>query len=389
VSSIKNGKLFVLEGPKAGQEFELSQPNTSLGRESGVDIVLTTTAVSRRHAQVTQENSQYYIEDLGSSNGTYLNGQRISGRQMLRDGDQVGLGQSVIMRFDAPAKDDATAIYDPSMDAGTAAFDNPATTIEPPIAAAAAPPPPPQLAPEPQPQLIITIGSGVPQTYDLAKATLKIGRSPESDIVLDSKIVSRLHLTLKKIPSGYRVEVNPQAGNPVILHGRPIAPSHNLNDGDELTIGQADPTSQVKISYRGLPAEDFATQLGSPAQDDSRTQIAAPVAPVAAPPQAHRPPPARPVADDLAGVGTQIMSPGAYQMGASAAAGPSTFTIAIAGKASQTYNLTKERYTIGRSPENDIVIDSSIVSRNHARLDRLSDGTYQIGPSPDAGNPIH
>jgi pSer/pThr/pTyr-binding forkhead associated (FHA) protein/ABC-type multidrug transport system ATPase subunit len=384
VSSTNNGKLFVVEGPSAGSDFELTQANTSLGREQGVDIVLVATSVSRRHAQVTRDNNQYYIEDLGSSNGTLVNGQRISSRQLLKNGDQIGLGQSVVLRFDAPPPDDATAIYDPGMAEAyppTAVSDSPATTLEPPMAAAPPrPAPQPQAAPTFQPQLIITIGNGVPQTYDLNKPQLTVGRSPSSDIVLNSNIISRLHATLREIPGGYSLDINPQAGNAIFIHGRPLTQAYTLADGDELVIGQTDPTTRVTLRYRGLPAEDFATQVGGPSQDDSSTQIAAPVAPPV------RPIPA-PAGGDYAGVGTQIMSPGDFQMGASS--GPPRFMVAIAGNPSQTYTLTKDRYSIGRSPENDIVIDSKIVSRTHARLERLSDGTYQMVPSPDAGNPVH
>ncbi|MFZ0548169.1 MAG: FHA domain-containing protein, partial [Candidatus Promineifilaceae bacterium] len=382
MSSTQNGKLFVVEGPLTGNEFEITQSTTSLGRNVGVDIVLNATSVSRRHAQITKANDQYYIEDLGSSNGTFLNGERISGRQMLKDGDRISLGQSIILRFDAPAAEDATAIYEPGMDAypATAVADSPATTLEPPKGAAPVSPKaqPPIAQSETQPQLLVTVGQGISQTYDLNKPQLTLGRSPDNDIVLNSNIVSRHHATLRKISGGYSLDPNPKAGNPILLHDQPLARSYTLTDGDKLVIGQTDPRTRVTLVYRGLPAEDFATQVAAPVQDDSSTQIAAPVGP----PVRQAPP-----GDDLSGIGTQIMSPSDFQMGSSSA--PPRLMVAIAGNPSQTYTLSKDRYSIGRSPDNDIVIDSKIVSRHHARLERLSDGTYQMVPSPDAGNPIH
>ncbi len=380
MSSTKNGKLIVVEGPSTGSEFDLTQTKTSLGRVEGVDIVLSANSVSRKHAQIILEGTQYYLEDLGSSNGTYLNGQRLTSRQMLKNGDRISLGQSVTLQFEAPPAEDATAIYDPELEEAypaTAVADSPATTIEPPQPAA----PPPASAP--QPRLVVTIGTGVPQTYELNQDKITLGRSPDKDIVLNSNIVSRSHATLRKIPGGYRLEVNPKAGNPVTLNGQPLTGAYTLNNGDELIIGQADPGTRVTLQYHGLPAEDFATQIAAPApaQDDSATQIAAPVVPPIHPPV--RPAPA---GSGFTGEGTQIMSPEDLQMGA---AGPPRFMVAIAGNPSQTYTLTKDRYTIGRSPDNDIVIDSKIVSRSHARLEQLSDGAYQMVPSPDAGNPVH
>ena len=380
MSSTNNGKLFVVEGPSAGSEFELSQAQTSLGRVKGADIVLPASSVSRKHAKITLEGTQYYIEDLGSSNGTYVNGQRITSRQMLNNGDRISLGQSITLRFDAPVADDATAIYEAEEAyPATAVAPSPATTIEPPQPAA----PPPAAAP--RPKLVVIIGNGAPQTHELSQNQYSLGRSPDNDIVLNSNIVSRSHATLRKIAGGYSLEVNPKAGNAVTLHGRPLSQAYNLNDGDELIIGQTDPNTRVTLQYQGLPAEDFATRIAAPPaaqHDDSATQIAAP-----APPPA-RPAPVPAAGGDYDGLGTQIMSPGEYQMGA-APSGPPRMMVAIAGNPSQTYTLTQDRYNIGRSPENDIVIDSKIVSRAHARLERLSDGTYQMVPSPDAGNPVH
>jgi predicted component of type VI protein secretion system len=85
--------VFVEEKPMAGKEHPL-QPGTTIGRE-GCDIVLADPEVSRRHATIRVEASGPAIEDHGSTNGTYVNDQRIEGLRPLREGDTVRFGNTV------------------------------------------------------------------------------------------------------------------------------------------------------------------------------------------------------------------------------------------------------------------------------------------------------
>ena len=67
-----------------------------LGRSSQVDITIDDDNVSRRHAQLTLVANQWAIEDLGSTNGTSLNGDVLIGRRVLRDGDDLRVGSTTI-----------------------------------------------------------------------------------------------------------------------------------------------------------------------------------------------------------------------------------------------------------------------------------------------------
>jgi sigma-B regulation protein RsbU (phosphoserine phosphatase) len=80
-------QLFKVTGPN--EEFALDADRYILGRHPDCDIVLDAASVSRQHAQIVQENSQFYIEDLHSRNGTWVNGRAIQGRQQLIDGDRL------------------------------------------------------------------------------------------------------------------------------------------------------------------------------------------------------------------------------------------------------------------------------------------------------------
>ncbi len=85
--------IFVEQKPMAGREQAL-QPGATIGRE-GCDVNLMDPEVSRRHATVRGEGNALAIEDLGSTNGTFVNDQRISAVTALRDGDVVRLGNTV------------------------------------------------------------------------------------------------------------------------------------------------------------------------------------------------------------------------------------------------------------------------------------------------------
>ena len=81
--------LRVLKGPNPGELFALESESVVLGRRPDCDMVLEIGTVSRQHARITRVDDYYYVEDLNSRNGTFLNGQLISGRQRLSEGDRL------------------------------------------------------------------------------------------------------------------------------------------------------------------------------------------------------------------------------------------------------------------------------------------------------------
>ena len=71
-----------------------------IGRTPGCQLYLNHPRISREHAEITAQDGRYFITDLGSRNGTYLNDQRLgSGRRRLRDGDEIRLGAQVALLF--------------------------------------------------------------------------------------------------------------------------------------------------------------------------------------------------------------------------------------------------------------------------------------------------
>jgi two-component system NtrC family sensor kinase len=91
--------LFVIQGRDQGKRFELLDAVTSLGRESGNTIQLHDSEVSRRHAELRRQDDGFQVVDLASSNGTFVNNERIT-EKALESGDRVQMGRSLLIFTD-------------------------------------------------------------------------------------------------------------------------------------------------------------------------------------------------------------------------------------------------------------------------------------------------
>jgi diguanylate cyclase (GGDEF)-like protein len=99
----KRPVLVVLQGQSLGQTVHLNKEQTIVGRGSQADLVLRDEIASRLHAEFTRLEAEgdvieYYVNDLGSTNGTFLNGTKIVGQQLLEDGDKIRVGTHM-MKF--------------------------------------------------------------------------------------------------------------------------------------------------------------------------------------------------------------------------------------------------------------------------------------------------
>ncbi len=83
----------------ANKEYNLSTEPVVIGRESANDLVLKDPEISRRHARITFRAGRYYVEDLGSTNGTFLNDQPIQSQTPLNHGDVIRLGESIRLTY--------------------------------------------------------------------------------------------------------------------------------------------------------------------------------------------------------------------------------------------------------------------------------------------------
>lgn len=104
-------QITMRSGPTPGKTFPLEKEENLLGRDLANDIPISDPEVSRRHARLFMEGDNVFVEDLGSTNGTFLNGERISSPQQLRAGDVITLGENIVMIFEKASYDpDATVV---------------------------------------------------------------------------------------------------------------------------------------------------------------------------------------------------------------------------------------------------------------------------------------
>ncbi len=90
--------VVVRGGPQAGRQFALQPGINVIGRGLGLEISLADdSSVSRRHAQIVSQGDRFTLEDLGSANGTFVNGQRVGTPHRLREGDVVSIGDTTLL----------------------------------------------------------------------------------------------------------------------------------------------------------------------------------------------------------------------------------------------------------------------------------------------------
>ncbi|MDM8520908.1 FHA domain-containing protein [Anaerolineales bacterium HSG6] len=99
--------LIIQEGQSPKTQWPLHKKSTIIGREPECDVPIIERQISRQHAEIALTMEGYTIRDLGSKNGTFLNGESVSGDPMLlRNGDEVGVALSAKLTF---VEDNATA----------------------------------------------------------------------------------------------------------------------------------------------------------------------------------------------------------------------------------------------------------------------------------------
>ncbi len=102
-------QLVLKSGPNAGLTYPLEGDLISIGRDASNMLVVNDPEVSRRHARIFRQGEQYFIEDLGSTNGTTINGIRLESAHALQGGELITLGENTHLLFEAVELDpDAT-----------------------------------------------------------------------------------------------------------------------------------------------------------------------------------------------------------------------------------------------------------------------------------------
>ena len=91
--------ITVTEGKYTNQYWVIDQDEIILGRDDECDIVVPERQISRQHIRIFRENNSYFVEDLDSRNGTWVNGQRIQEPHQIFDGDEIHVALVLRLRF--------------------------------------------------------------------------------------------------------------------------------------------------------------------------------------------------------------------------------------------------------------------------------------------------
>src|SRR5688572_21293968 len=92
--------LIIMEGEQAGQRWTIEGDKFVVGRGGECELVLPERQVSREHIHIYYDGSEYFLKDLGSKNGTWVNGVEIPNQTItLHDGDEISIAKVVKMTF--------------------------------------------------------------------------------------------------------------------------------------------------------------------------------------------------------------------------------------------------------------------------------------------------
>lgn len=216
------GKLILLSEDGPEQEYDLGKSQVTLGRGTTNDISLADNRISRSHARLECGPRHCTLVDLGSSNGSYVNGQRVE-KIDLQPGDTITIGDT-LLRFDnpRPAMDPGMTVIDQQADLDKA-LDQEALPFV--------------INETSQPRLVVVTPS---QTWEVPLDevdALSIGRTDANQLVLEHPKVSRHHAEIQH-KSGAFVLKDLGSTNGTWHQGRRVD-LLVLQDGDEFRIGQA------------------------------------------------------------------------------------------------------------------------------------------------------
>lgn len=94
-------QLIMRSGPTPGALYPLEGDLITIGRDSANTIQINDAEISRRHARLQFQGGKYLIEDAGSTNGTHVNGQRLAAPYVLKPGDVVSFGETIVLAYES------------------------------------------------------------------------------------------------------------------------------------------------------------------------------------------------------------------------------------------------------------------------------------------------
>lgn len=269
-------RLIMRRGPTPGAIYELTADIYSIGRGSKNDIVIRDNDVSREHCRLHRLVEDYEVQDLQSSTGTYVNGQRVIKTFLLQPGSILELGDMVTFEYERVADEVTTGPGSPVLDLFPEDITQGESTLQD---APTVPAPPPEETPtqgrspdtqiEYQSTLVMTHGPTPGQIYPLSDLIVTIGRDLSSDIVVQDPEISRHHVRMRRWRHGYSVE-DVGSTNGTMVNGQPVLEPRLLQANDRVKLG-----TRVQFQYiQHTATRDARTGIPAPKPVPLDTRIA-------------------------------------------------------------------------------------------------------------------
>jgi len=206
------------------KEFLLEKTAITIGRDPKNDIVIDNLAVSRFHTKITQQGNNYFVEDLQSGNGTFLNEQRIE-KEILKHNDAITVGKHTLVFMYDPVF--------PATELGEAAT----SLLEETVIVSSESPYDRAEAEGALSAHLLRLASGTqPQSIPLTKLVTLGGKSAQADIKLRGFFVGDVAFSISKPPRGFVIS---HAGGRrrTRVNGEGVERQRELLEGDIITIG--------------------------------------------------------------------------------------------------------------------------------------------------------
>lgn len=229
-------RLTVRRGPEPGTVHELAAEVVTIGRSPHNTIVINDDQVSRTHVRLVRVGLDYELHDLGSSNGTFVDGQRVTGNRLLPPVCLIELGDSITLAYERTAP--------PDQEGGHSAAERRSDQLF----------------------LVVNLGPDTERIYALESEAITIGRDLSNDIVLPDPEVSRWHLQLQRQGNGYTVR-DLGSTNGTVLNGVRLTAPRTLTAYDTLELG-----TTARLHYVRDP-RDVQGQVGAHEADAARPEI--------------------------------------------------------------------------------------------------------------------
>ena len=211
-----------ISGDYQGKKYTLTSDTVLVGRSKESDLTLSADMVSYQHCRFNLRADSFYLTDLGSTNGTFVNGSRHDSG-FIKSTDKVMFGEG------GP---EAVVTYSVSGKAKPAAEKT-------------------RIAAVSDKKLILRVKDGL--TYDFLPGTIRIGRGEDCDITLNHSLVSREHAEVIYDPPNVRIR-DLHSTNGTFINGKKIE-SSNLSEGDVIMAGDKGP--QIMVGTRGIGKSVF------------------------------------------------------------------------------------------------------------------------------------